>query len=203
MEFADVRGFTSQFDEDDNNLEEMTRKTQDILESMYRISTSCGGVHVQFQGDRELSLYHNVPSQIVNGAFQSEKKCFKSAVLASMRMIDEIRNHGVYIGVGEDFGRLFATKIGARGEKDNILLGETIINADLMEDKNAKENQIAITEEVYEGLKDEDEYLSSQFKKVGNYHVATVGYKEYIRSLSYKQQDLNNSRNNYNGAWRK
>ncbi len=201
--FADVRGFTSQFDEDDNNLEEMARKTQTILESMYQINTCCGGVHIQFQGDRELSLYHNVPSQIINGVFQSEKKCYKSAVLASMRMIDEIRKYGVFIGVGEDFGKLFATKIGARGEKDNILLGETVINADLMEDKNAKENQVAITEEVFEGLEVEDEYLSSQFKKNGNYYVATVGYKEYIRGLSFKQQEINNSRNNYNGAWRK
>lgn len=200
--FADVRGFTSQFEEDDSNLEDMARKTQEVLESMYRISTSCGGVHIQFQGDRELSLYHNVPGQTINGLFQVEKKCFKSAVLASMRIIDEVKKYNVHIGVGEDFGRLFATKIGARGEKDNIILGETVINADLMEDKNAGENQVVITNEVYEGLKGEDEYLSSQFKKSGNYYVATVGYKEYLRALSYRQQEINNSQKKYNGAWR-
>ncbi len=135
--FADVRGFTSQFEEDDSNLEEMARKTQEILEAMYRVSISQGGIHVQFQGDRELSLYHNVPAQNVNGVFQPEHKCFKSAVLAAMRMIDVVKPYTVHIGVGEDFGTLFATKIGARGEKDNVLLGETEIQAVIMEDKNA------------------------------------------------------------------
>ncbi len=199
--FADVRGFTSQFEEDDSNLDEMTQKTQHILEAMYRVSTEHGGVHVQFQGDRELSLYHNVPEQIISGAVQSKQKCFKAAVLASMRMIDAVKPFSVHIGVGEDFGRLFATKIGARGEKDNILLGETVIQADAMEDKNAGEDQVAITAEVYSGLKSEDVNLANQFKKVGNYYIATIGYQQYLSSVSYQQQRTNTARNNYNGAW--
>ena len=199
--FADVRGFTSQFKEDDSNLEEMAQKTQQILEAMYRVSTGHGGIHVQFQGDRELSLYHNVPSQIVNGMYQPEQKCFKSAVLASMRMIDVVKPYIVHIGVGEDFGTLFATKIGARREKDNILLGETVIQADAMEDKYAGEDQVAITAEVYNGLKIEDVYLANQFRKVGNYYITTLGYQQYLRDVSYHQQRTNTARNNYNGAW--
>lgn len=199
--FADVRGFTSQFEEDDSNLEEMAQKTQQILDSMYRISTGHGGVHVQFQGDRELSLYHNVPAQTVNGAYQSEQKCFKAAVLASMRMVDAVKPYEIHIGVGEDFGRLFVTKIGARGEKDNILLGETVIRADVMEDKNAGKDQIAITAEVYSGLKSEDANLADQFKKVGDCFIATIGYQQYLSNVSYQQQRTNTARNNYNGAW--
>jgi len=199
--FADVRGFTSQFEEDDSNLEEMAQKTQQILDSMYRVSTEHGGVHVQFQGDRELSLYHNVPAQTVNGEYQSEQKCFKAAVLASMRMVDAVKPYEIHIGVGEDFGRLFATKIGARGEKDNILLGETVIQADVMEDKNAGEDQIAITAEVYGGLKSEDANLANQFKKVGDCFIATIGYQQYLSNVSYQQQRTNTARNNYNGAW--
>ena len=199
--FADVRGFTSQFEEGDSNLDEMAQKTQQILDSMYRVSTGHGGVHVQFQGDRELSLYHNVPAQIVNGEYQSEQKCFKAAVLASMRMIDAVKPYEIHIGVGEDFGRLFATKIGARGEKDNILLGETVIRADAMEDKNAGEDQIAITAEVYSGLKSEDANLANQFKKVGDCFIAAIGYQQYLSNVSYQQQRTNTTRNNYNGAW--
>lgn len=199
--FADVRGFTSQFEEDDSNLEEMTWRTQQILNALYQVSTGHGGTHVQFQGDRELSLYHNVPGQFVNGVYQSEQKCFKAAVLSSMRMIDAVKPYTVHIGVGADFGRLFATKIGARDEKDNILLGETVIQADAMEDKMAGEDQIAITFEVYNGLKSEDEKLANQFKKVDNYYVATIGYQQYLRDISYQQQSNNTNRNNYNGAW--
>lgn len=199
--FADIRGFTSQFEEDDSNLEEMTRKTQEILEAMYRVSVGHNGIHVQFQGDRELSLYHNVPGQTINGVLQAEQTCFKSAVLSSMRMIDAVKPYAVHIGVGEDFGTLFATKIGARGEKDNILLGETVIQADIMEDKYAGEDQIAITAEVYSGLKSEDSNLAGKFKQVGNYYIATIGFREYLKSASYTQQSTNTSRNTYNGAW--
>ena len=199
--FADVRNFTRQFEENDSNLEEMAMKTQLILEALYRISIGHGGIHVQFQGDRELSLYHNVPGITVNGIYRPEQKCFKAAVLASMRMIDAVKPYTVHIGVGEDFGRLFATKIGARGEKDNILLGETVIQADAMEDMYAGEDQIAITTVVYQGLKSEDTNLANQFKKVGNNYVATIGYQQYLRTVSYELQRTNTSRNNYNGAW--
>lgn len=199
--FADVRDFTSQFEEDDSNLEEMSLKTQQVLNALYQVTTEHGGIHIQFQGDRELSLYHNVPGQIVNGVYQPEQQCFKTAVLSSMRMIDAVKPYTVHIGVGEDFGRLFATKIGARGEKDNILLGETVIQADAMEDKKAGEDQVAITSEVYNGLKSEDENLADQFKKVGNYYIATISYQQYLRNTSFEQQRINTTRNNYNGAW--
>ncbi len=201
--FADVRGFTSQFDENDHNLDEMARKTQCILEAMYNASTSHGGIHIQFQGDRELSLFHNVPEHTINGVLYPEMKCFKSAVLASMRMIDAVKPYTVHIGVGADFGRLYATKIGARGEKDNILLGETVIQADVMEDHNAGEDQLAITREVYVGLKTEDCYLATKFKQLGTYYITTIGYKEYLQNVSYRQQHSNTYHNNYNGAWRK
>ena len=116
-------------------------------------------------------------------------------------MIDAVKPFRVHIGVGEDFGRLFATKIGARGEKDNILLGETIINADYMEDKRAAEDQVAITAEIYNGLKEEDTFLADQFKKSGDVYIATISYEQYKRNVAYNQQIISTSRNGYNGAW--
>lgn len=198
--FADVRDFTSKFEKDDTNLDEMAHKTQKILESMYMISSQHGGVHVQFQGDRELSLYHNIHADTYDNNIQ-EQTCFKAAVLASMRMIDAVKPLFVHIGVGEDFGKLFATKIGARGEKDNLILGETVIHADTMEDKFAGQDQIAITNAVYNGLKEKDAFLAKQFKQVGDYFLATIGYDEYQRSVSYLRQKDNTVHNKYNGAW--
>ena len=199
--FADIRGFTSQFDKDDGNLEEMAKRTQKVLESMYRISTDCGGVHIQFQGDRELSLYHDIPGGSIDGLFQPEKKCFKSAVLAAMRIVDAVKPFHLHVGVGEDYGRLFATKIGARGERDNILLGETVIQADLLEDKKAAEDQIAITEIVYSGLRSEDRNLANQFKRGAGCYIATIGYKQYIQNVAFEQQKRNTKQNKYNGGW--
>lgn len=199
--FADIRGFTAQFEEDGSNLDEMAEKTQQILETMYQASVNHGGIHIQFQGDRELTLFHNIPKQMINGILEPEQKCFKAAVLTSMRIVDNVKPYSVHVGVGEEFGRLFATKIGAHGEKDNILLGETIITADLMEDKNAGEDQIAITTTVYNGLKSEDSNLASYFKKEGNHYIATIGYQQYLREASYRQQQANTAKQNYNGAW--
>lgn len=199
--FADVRAFTCQFYEDDSNLEEMANKTQEILETMYCINTNHGGVHVQFQGDRELALYHEIPAQTVNGIKIEKQHCYKAAVLAGMRMIDAVKPFSVHVGVGEDYGKVFATKIGARGEKDNILLGKTLLKADRIEDQHAGEDQIAISIEVYKGLLLEDENLAKQFTKKGDVYISTVGFEDYKRYLSYKQLKDNNSKQNYNGAW--
>ena len=199
--FADVRGFTSKFEEDDSNLEEMAQKTLSILNSMYSVSSICGGVHVQFQGDRECSLYHNTPSIEVDGKTVPEQMCFKNAVLAAMRMIDAVKPYSVHIGVGEDYGILFATKLGARGEKDNIILGETVITADAMEDKHAGEDEIAISAEVYKGLKDEDSSLADKFKWTGSCYIASIGYHEYQNLVAFQRQSANTTQNKYNGAW--
>ncbi|MBR3463209.1 MAG: hypothetical protein IKH20_11085 [Clostridiales bacterium] len=199
--FADVRGFTEKFNEDDSNLEEMTYRTQSILSTLYDVSTNFGGVHVQFQGDRELSLFHNIPCQTVDGVYQKEQTCYKTAVIASMRMIDAVKKYSVRIGVGEDCGKLFATKVGARGEKDNILLGETVINADLLEDKYAGENQIAISSDVYAKLKAEDSFLAQQFNYSGSCYITTVGYEQYVGIVSSKMLEESNRRNDYNSAW--
>ncbi|MCD8336681.1 MAG: hypothetical protein LUD18_05275, partial [Lachnospiraceae bacterium] len=195
--FADVRGFTSQFDSDDENLDEMAQKTQNILQSMYQVTVGNGGVHIQFQGDRELSLYHNT----VNEFDQTTAGCFKTAVLAAMRLVDIVKPFNVRIGVGGDFGKLYATKIGARGEKDNILIGKTVITADKMEDAYADEDQIAITRDVYKGLQSEDPELAKRFVYKGNIYLTTVGFKEYQNALLYAQHSSNTKHNNYNGAW--
>ena len=193
--YADVRGFTKQFDPEDENLDEMARRTQGVLSAMYNVTTQCGGIHVQFQGDRELSLYHDVPGDEGNS-------CFKPAVLAALRMIDAVKPLSLHIGVGADYGRLFATRIGARGDKDNILLGETVIRADYMEDKCAKEDQIAITKEVFDGLVSVDSSLAALFKASGDdIYIATIGFKRYLENKESERLQAETKKNSYNAAW--
>lgn len=197
--FADIRNFTAQFSPDDENLEEMARKTQDVLESMFNVTANNDGVHVQFQGDRELSLYHETVGE--NGMVAT--RCYKKAVLSAMRLIDTVNGkpYHIHIGIGGAYGALYAIRIGARGEKDNILIGKTVILADDMEDNYADKDQIAITKEVYEGLKSEDTVLAKHFMPVGAAYVATIGYRRYVLELSYAQQKNNTAQNRYNGAW--
>lgn len=194
--FCDVRGFSSQFEKDDSNLDEMARKTRKILNSMYEVIIQNDGIHVQFQGDREFSVFHNYPNRYV------EKKCFKTAVLAAMRLIDAIKPYEVKVGIGEAFGTMFATRIGARGEKDNIVLGQTVVDADMLEDQFAGENQIAITADVFEGLKAEDDKLSKMFmRKDDGIYVSSTGFRQYMSDLSSNVLSINNEKKSYNPAW--
>jgi len=190
--FADVRDFTSKFHEDDSNLVEMARKTEDILTKMYDVVKRNGGIHVQFQGDREEVLFHDI----------GEDSCYEKAVLTGMRLIDVVKGLGVHIGVGTDYGVLYATKIGARGEKDNILIGRTVISADRLEDKAAGCDQIAISEELYHCLVDANSELVDFFEKTSlGVYVATISYKEYLSTVTSRQHRLSTNKGDYNGAW--
>lgn len=200
--YADVRGFTKMFDPDGGNLDEMAAKTQQVLATLYGISTKHGGVHVQFQGDRELAVFHNVSPYTDSGGSRHEgMRCYKDAVLTAMRMIDGVRGIGLYVGVGEAFGTLYATKIGARGERDNVLIGSTIIEAGRMEDQYAGENQVAITQGVYEGLCEEDKVLAGRFGRSGGFWVSTVGYEQHRRDVERRLLSTDTFRRSYNGAY--
>ena len=168
--FADIRNFTKQFDSLDANLEEMAIKTSRILRTMYDVVVNGEGVHIQFQGDREMALFHNI-------------------------------NNGITIGVGSSFGNLIATKFGARGNKDNILLGRTINEADSLEDKGAKEGEIVISKKLYEVLKKENRELASVFTFRDEYYVTSCGHKQFIYKTQCKEAKKNTENNKYNGAW--
>ncbi len=189
--FADIRGFTSQFDNDDTNLEEMTIKTQDILTTMYNQVEQNKGIHVQFQGDREFALFHNY----------SEYECYLDAVKAGLKMIDAVKVYGVSIGVGQSFGKMFAAKIGARGEKDFLLIGTTVIEADKNEDENAKANQLVISNDIYVALKRINPKWANIFTKADGYYYTTSGYNDLTNLIAQEQLRSNNRNNNYNGAW--
>ena len=190
--FADVRDFTIQFDEDGANLEEMAVKTQNILTAMYEVVEGRHGIHVQFQGDREMALFHDY----------SDYSCVVDAVTAGLRIIDAIKGYQVSVGVGQSIGRLFAAKIGARGEKDNILLGRTVSEADKNEDEYAGKNQLVLSTDLYEELKKKDSSLAALFKKKNSEAYYTEsGYRSYISQASYSQLKRDNACNNYNKAW--
>lgn len=189
--FADVRGFTVQFDAEDTNLEEMAVKTQNILTTMYDIVEDCHGTHVQFQGDREMAVFHDYPSY----------NCVGDAVIAGLRIIDGVKNYQVSVGIGQAYGKLFAAKIGARGERDSILLGRTVAEADRNEDEHADENQLVISPDVYKKLQTEKPDLASLFRLRNGYYYTTFGYQAFLSEQSKKQLMKDNRRNNYNGAW--
>lgn len=190
--YADVRDFTRQFNADGSNLEEMTERTANILKSMYTAVKKRSGVHIQFQGDREQALFHDYGNY----------SCTKDAVIAGLEIIDAIKDQGVTVGVGQAIGTVYVTKIGARGEKDNLLLGKTVNEADSNEDEKAGKNQLVISKEIYDILRKSNPILANLFRiyDVTSYYTEK-GYREYLSSHEYRQQRIANSSNSYNGAW--
>jgi hypothetical protein len=100
-------------------------------------------------------------------------------------------------------GKLFVSKIGARGEKDIVVLGYTVIEADGFEDDYAKANQLVIGTEIYQILHTKNIQLAGQFKKLNDHcYYTTVGYKKFMQLLEDNRLEQNNQQRNYNGAWR-
>ena len=191
--FADIRDFTSQFDADDANLDDMANKTQDILMTMYQTVTERNGIHVQFQGDREMALFHDY----------NDYSCASDAVIAGMKMVDMVKEFQVSIGVGQACGRLFAAKIGARNSKDNILLGRTVIQADRNEDVFAEKNQVVISEDIYNRINAEKPALAKLFhSKADGLYFTENGYADFLRRAQETTLQQDNNERNYNGAWR-
>jgi hypothetical protein len=128
---------------------------------------------------------------------------FFDAVKAGLQLIDAVKPFGVSIGVGQSFGKMFATRIGARNEKDYLLIGSVVVEADINEDENAKPNQLVISEEIYEYLKNHETSWAEIFKKQDDYYYTTVGYNFMKNKITQKDLETSNKRQNYNGAWMK
>lgn len=192
--FADIRGFTKQFEKDDSNLKEMSLKTKNVLSTMYYDIKKCNGIHIQFQGDREVALFHNYPNH----------DCILDAITAAMRIVDDVKDYNVTVGVGASLGTVFASKIGARNERDNILLGTVVTQADKFEEEKAGENQIVINEEIYQNLKSNHFIWSKQFEKVAeDCYRTTIGYRKMQDIISSDYYLKGTKSNSYNGAWRR
>lgn len=126
------------------------------------------------------------------------------AVQTGLRIIDKVQEYEVNVGIGESIGNLFATKIGARGEKDNLLLGSTVTQADHYEDEFAGKNQLVVSKEIYEYLKNNKPLWAENFEKIKDQEAyrTRVGYRELLRQSEQKKLIINTHQSNYNGAWR-
>lgn len=77
------------------------------------------------------------------------------------------------------------------------------MEADRNEDENAKPNQLVISEEIYEYLKNHETSWAEIFKKQDDYYYTTVGYNFMKNKITQKDLETSNKRQNYNGAWMK
>lgn len=202
--YADIRGFTKKFNSDGSNLVEMSRLTKDILQKMYKAVIAKDGSHVQFQGDRESALRND---------FGEEDHVLKGLQVA-MYILEIVINlqvandNKLQIGIGCSQGTVFAAKVGIRNHKHNLIMGETVKQANEAEDLFAGNNEIAIRKEMYDYLikccnAQYRNIIISIFKPKGDFHyITTTTFSEFNDRLFNTMQEGNADEAKHNKAQR-
>jgi len=114
------------------------------------------GFKVAIQGDRDHIVFCWAPKE-------EKKAVINSAVEAAISMLTSVEKiinpfftdyDPIKIAIGIDYGTIAACKLGYRGEREPILIGNSTNNASKLEDA-AGEQEIIVSETVYEAIENE------------------------------------------------
>jgi class 3 adenylate cyclase len=161
--FADIAGFTRYIDNARTN--DQKKAALRVLHAIRKemaavIKTDFGGLRVQYQGDRVQGLFHlpkDDETRIAKKAVEAAIGLQSSMEYAIKEVLPEARD--VSLAIGLDFGTTLVSKLGTRGHRDRICIGEAVERAALCEERCVG-GQIGITECVFEALSEE---LQDQF----------------------------------------
>ena len=153
--FADVTGFTAYIDaaEDQDERSEALRVFHAIRKEMATIiKEDFDGVRVQFQGDRAQGLFHlpkdddtaiaTTAVEAAVGLQSSMEHTLKACLPAAA---------GLRLAVGVDMDTTLASKLGTRGQRDRICLGDPVECAAANEERIGG-GQIGVSKRVYDAL---------------------------------------------------
>jgi class 3 adenylate cyclase len=161
--FADVSGFTAYIDAATSEADKQAalQVFHAIRKEMARVITGdFDGLRIQYQGDRIQGLFHlpqddeaAIVEKVVEAAagLQSSMECTLKACLPEA---SELR-----LAIGVDMGITLVSKLGARGQRDRICLGEAVEEAAQLEERS-EGGQIAVSSQIHTLL---PEYLCDRF----------------------------------------
>jgi class 3 adenylate cyclase len=150
--FADVDGFTAYIDsaESGEDKEEVLRVFHAIRREMSRVvRLDYDGLHVQFQGDRIQGIFHmpaDEPSAIVTRAVEAAVGLQSSMLKTLPLHVPAVKDLSLAIGI--DVGDTFASKLGTRGQRDRICIGEAVDRAAAAQERH-EGGVIALTPAAY------------------------------------------------------
>jgi|SRR5579863_5192219 len=161
--FADIAGFTRYIDNARTNDERNTALC--VLHAIRKevatvIKADFDGLRVQYQGDRVQGLFHlpkGDEKRITRKAVDAAIALQSSMELTIKEVLPEASDLSLAIGV--DFGTTLVSKLGTRGHRDRICIGEAVERAALIEERCVG-GQIGVTASVFEALREE---LQDQF----------------------------------------
>lgn len=178
--FADVAGFTRFIDAAKS--ERGRRKALRVFHAIRRelalvIKEDYHGLRIRYQGDRVQGLFHlpkDDKAAIARKAVEAAiglQSSMRQSLGACLPEMDSLQ-----LKVGIDMGITLVSKLGSRGERDRICLGEPVERAATCEEQSDG-GQIRITEQVYKLL---PTYLRKHFAidgKTQTYVGANLIYK--------------------------
>jgi class 3 adenylate cyclase len=152
--FADVSGFTKYIEA--ATTPSLKRAALRVFHAIRRemscvIRDDYPGVRVQYQGDRVQAIYHMPPDDVATAA--DDAVTAGAAIQSSLEVIQELLPEavGLSMAVGVDYGTTLVTKLGTRGQRDRICMGESVDGAAECEEAAAG-GEIAVTAVVYDAL---------------------------------------------------
>ena len=156
--FGDTTGFTAYISASasDEQKKERLREFHAIRKEMAEVvRKDFNGIRVQFQGDRVQGLVHlpkdddaGISTEAVDiavGLQSSMEKSLKDCLPA-------IKNN-IFLAAGVDQGTTLVTKLGTRGHRDRICLGEPVEGAAASEER-CEDKEIGVSKVVYDELPD-------------------------------------------------
>ncbi len=170
--FADVSGFTRYIDAatSDEEKQSALKVFHAIRKETARVLTGdFNGVRIQYQGDRIQGLFHlpqDDEEAIAQKVVEAAVGLQSSMELTLKVCLPEAKDLRLAIGI--DMGTTLVSKLGARGQRDRICLGEEVECAALLEERSGG-GQIAVSTAVFEVLPDE---LRNHF----TYNATVQGY---------------------------
>ena len=174
--FIDIDAFTQYVDAARNEEERKDRiRVFHLLRKEFRdiAVRDYEGVRIQYQGDRIQAIFH-IPKN------EYAKICGEivETALACQASMEEVINEctaekygELHIAVGIEIGHLVVSRLGKKGDRDIICLGESIYQAEKTQGR-AEGKETRISGKVYGYLEDED--LKDLFEKTENWTEYTT-----------------------------
>lgn len=176
--FADIKGFTRHvagLETDDEKIEAL-RVLHAVRSEMHAVAArGYDGDFVQYQGDRIQTIHYEA-----KGTSNYVSKAVEAA--AAMRRAFELCRDELEftldVTMGAASGRTFVTRVGVKGDKELIALGQSVSRASELQDGVETGGTVAVNHAFWE-LVDQDG--QSDFKKIADDHYeATLSLKKLV-----------------------
>ncbi len=156
--FGDVSGFTAYIDKSENQdaLKTALRVLHAIRKEMASVvKHDFDGVRIQFQGDRVQAVFHlpkRDDEEIAKRAIDCAIALQSSMELVIKKLMPEAADLGMAVGVS--IGETLVSKLGTRGHRDRICIGDAVEEA-ARHQEGSSGGEIAIPADVHSHLDEE------------------------------------------------